>query len=505
MTHPHTKTEVETEEPGPTTPAPGPAPLAPKPAAARRWARLPPPPPVTPLTWALLSIITVLALAVRLKDPLTHPIIGAEDPYLHMERAWNLVQGEGAVNYPKGYILLLAPFTLLGPDGFYTVGRFLPPFIGAGAVVATFFLCRRHLEAAGALTAGLVIALAPEHIVRTNLLFPTALDLLVLPILFLAVMNATSGDRRWIWTAAGLGAFLLSTHPWVVALAGVPIVLYLVIVLVQEHGVRRLVTTPAVGGVGAIVVGFLVLPRPTGLNFAAAFPKISRLVGDPSTINPLPRYVNFDHMLGWSVVALAAAGAVAACVRRTRFALLTLLWALTTLPLVLVDWFDVWYLPHRSMAYFAIAAALLAGLAVNEIMRLVSHATPRMRRGTTLGVMAILLLALLPAAASTPAWYRIYRQQDFDAWEDLEASETPYLVTSSWESRTGYRVATARPAVYNPEFFENSALRDYELQQHPDLVVLVDGRGGKDAPPVDFLSDWTVIGRWGGITAYTHT
>ncbi|MGH2669188.1 MAG: hypothetical protein ACRDH5_08760, partial [bacterium] len=67
------------------------------------------------LRHAPLAALLLLALAVRLKDPLSTPVIAAEDPYVHMTRTWDLLQGHGFPDrYPPGFAVLLAPVALLG-------------------------------------------------------------------------------------------------------------------------------------------------------------------------------------------------------------------------------------------------------------------------------------------------------------------------------------------------------------------------------------------------------
>ena len=81
------------------------------------------------IAWRRLALAGILGLAllVRMREPLSSPIIGAEDPYLHMAHTWDLLQGNGfAPGYPPGFAILLVPFAVLGPDLFYLAARFLP-------------------------------------------------------------------------------------------------------------------------------------------------------------------------------------------------------------------------------------------------------------------------------------------------------------------------------------------------------------------------------------------
>ncbi|HEX2022003.1 MAG TPA: hypothetical protein VHH36_04775, partial [Candidatus Thermoplasmatota archaeon] len=294
------------------------------------------------------AAIVLLALALRLREPLSSPVIGAEDPYLRMANAWDVAQGRGLFtsHYPPGFSLLLAPFALMGPEVFYVVGRFLPPFLGAAQVLGVYALGRAYLRPVGALGGALVVALIPENVFRTNLLFPTALDLAVLPWLFLAALRAHEGSRRALVAAGAMLAALLVTHPWVVALV-VPVLAVHAALLLARSPRRAAMALAAVGVAGALlllVLGFLPgtwNPAPAFLRHAG--PRFAELARDPSSLFPLPIHVNLPLMLTWPAIALALAGAAVALVRRTPLALLALAWSALLLPFVLVDWFEVWF------------------------------------------------------------------------------------------------------------------------------------------------------------------
>ncbi|HVM45909.1 MAG TPA: hypothetical protein VM582_08250 [Candidatus Thermoplasmatota archaeon] len=170
----------------------------------------------------LLGGLLVLALAVRLREPLSSPIIGAEDPYLHMARAWELLEGHFPAGYPPGFTFLLAPFALLGPEAFYAAARFLPPFLGVVEVLGVYLLCRENLRTPAAFVAATAVALMPENILRTNLLFPTALDLAVLPFYLLHLLRASRGHRPALAWCAGIALVLGVVHPWVLVYIAPP-------------------------------------------------------------------------------------------------------------------------------------------------------------------------------------------------------------------------------------------------------------------------------------------
>lgn len=457
------------------------------------------------LSWStvLLVAILVLALALRLKEPLSSPIVGAEDPYLHMSKTWDLVQGKGWDHgYPPGFQVLLAPFALMGAEAFYLAARFLPPVLGVVQTLGLYLLARTRLNEGGALTAALLGAVMPENVFRTDLLFPTALDLAVLPFLFLLVVRATEGRRGAIVGAALVMLALLAVHPWVVALLVPVLAVFLGLLLLQgRRHLWPLAGAAALGLVGLVAV-FGFVPgtwNPAPQLWRHALPRLGQLVADPSSLFPLPVYVDLPAMLTVPALVLAATGAVVALVQRSRLALLALLWAAFLLPLTLVDWLGVWFIPHRCVAYLSLGVALLAGFAVHAVL---TAAPQRWHAPAAGAALAVVLVLTLPSAAATQTWYRLYDEDDYDAWEALDERETPMVVAGSWQGAEGYRAITGRDAVYNPTFFERGDVRDAWLRDHPGLVVLVDKHALDNGHPRGFLDGWKKVGEWGDVKAY---
>lgn len=463
------------------------------------------------LDFALLGVVAVIALALRLKEPLSSSIMGAEDSYRHVERVWDLVQGRGLGDYPPGLTLLLVPFTLLGPSGFYDVARFIPSVFGVGMVVAVFFLVRPYAHPAGALTASLLVAAMPEMVRRTDVLFPTALDLAILPVLFLFVLRASEGSQRSLIGVAIIGALLLAIHPWVMGLLVAPLVLFWVLMAAKKEGLVTLrdrlgwrggvAAAMFAVGVGALQVLHL---GPTSAPVRDhALPKLAQLASNPASITPLPLYVDLPEMLTLAALALAGIGAVVAVTRRNRFGLLALLWSALLLPVVFVDWLGLWYIPHRAVAYLGIGIAMLAAVAVSELFKLLADSN---KAQLPIGVgFAVLLLAfVVPAGAAIDPWYRIYDKEDHEAWHALDEMDTEYVMAASWQARMGYRAVTARPAEYNPDFFDREEVRDFELLQNPGLVVVVDAHAVEAGTNTTFLEDWDLIGQWGSTRAYVR-
>lgn len=449
---------------------------------------------------ALVAALLGLALFVRLREPLSSPIIGAEDPYVHMARAWDFVQGRGwSSAYPPGFAILLAPFAILGPEAFYAAARFLPPFLGGVEVLGVYLLARENLRTPAALVAATFVALMPENVFRTNLLFPTALDLALLPFFLMHLLRAARGSKRAIAWAAGIALFLAPVHPWVLVFM-LPPTLAVALLALRDARDRRLAYM-AIGALALVALAFAFLPgawNPAPAFLRHAGPRAVELATDPASLFPLPRYVDLPAMVSWTVLALAGVGALAALARRTTLGLVALAYTAAILPFVFVDWFDVWFIPHRSVAYLSLGLALLAALPV-ELM----GAIPEWSMGDVAAAAVIVVFALLtlgPIASSVQPWYRLYDEQDYDAWHAIADEEPSLVVTGSWQAAAGYRAITGEPSVYNPTFFQSGEARADNLERHPDLVVLIDDHA-RDAG-VKAPGGWREIGRWGDSVAY---
>lgn len=459
--------------------------------------------------WAprfLMGLVLVAALAVRLREPLSSPILGAEDPFLHMAQTWDVLQGHGLpAHYPPGFPVLLVPFAMLGPELFVLAARFLPPLLGVVGALGMFVLLERRVGGWGAVGGALAMALMPEVVFRTDLLFPTALDLALLPFVFHLALRAAEGSRGGLVGAIALTALLLVTHPWVVALL-VPTFAAFALALALRRERRRavpLVAASAVGGL-ALAVALAFLPgtwNPVPAFLRHAGPKLVALATNPASLFPLPRYVDLPAMLTWPALALAAAGAVRVLRTRKRVGLLALLWCALLLPFVLVDWFDVWFIPHRTVAYLAVGVAILCAYAIEAFVA----SMPR-RAKAPAGFVACVVVAVLlaPSAMAVAPWYRVVDRDDTRAWDALAARHPSLVVTSSWQAASGYRATTGEASVFSPSFFRDAGERDRALAAHPDLVVYVDAHAKENGLPTGFLSGWHKVGTWGDVTAYAR-
>ncbi len=197
---------------------------------------------------ALLLGIVVLGCALRLHDPLSTPVIGAEDPYTHLvltkealARGWfGGSQWLGGTGYPPGLHALGGVLAADSGTPLETWVMFAPIAFGALAIVGTFALANKLSGPVAGLVAALLVAVMPEHIFRTELYFPTALDMAMIPAYLLAFVLATeSGASRSqqggaIALFAVLTAALAFAHPWVVPLMLVPAAIWLALRVLRE-------------------------------------------------------------------------------------------------------------------------------------------------------------------------------------------------------------------------------------------------------------------------------
>ena len=436
---------------------------APTRPATKRRAELPRDPTTTkPVHWILLAAIVAVAIGVRLQETASSPLIGAEDPYRHMERTWDIVQGKGFAEYPPGLTLVLLPFTFLGPDALYVVSMYIPLAFAAVMVLGMFMLGRHYIHPSGGLVAASLMAVMPESIRRTDLLFPTALDLAILPFLLLAVLKVSEGNRRALVPAGLLGGFLMLSHPWVLALALPPLAVFALVMAWRQKPEWR----KAVVGIGAALALASVV-------FAFTATRLPQILGDLGSLATLPAYVDLPAMLTLPALLLGGVGAVLAIRSRDRFSILALLWTALLLPVVLVDWLGLWYVPHRSVVYLAMGIAMLAGVPVAELLRLLKESKPQAQPSVTFGAVGLALLVVTPTGIGMDPWYRTFSEAEMEAWHEV-GDMGKYVMTGSWEARAGYRAVTGQAANFNPEFFQDDFMRQMEERDHPGLVVLMD-------------------------------
>jgi hypothetical protein len=295
-----------------------------------------------------LAGIVLVGLLVRLAEPLSSPVLPAEDPFTHMVRLKaHLHEGGFQAQtpigdlYPPGmHAMLAAGWAFTGGD-LYPLFRFAPVVFGAIGLLGIGLLLWHRVGIVAALAGALAAALAPELVFRTTMMAPTAVDLAVLPFVFYALLEILAGRLAWTGVAAVLVGFLVFAHPWVLgvlAAAGLVFALLAVaqpwpVVDVPRLSSRGFATAMAVLGVGfglvlstcggfcgpgfGEVVGFggLQLVAPLVLVLAllpGAFLLVQDRALESLPANPY-RARSRARQIGLGLlVALAAAGVVAA-------------------------------------------------------------------------------------------------------------------------------------------------------------------------------------------------
>lgn len=226
--------------------------------------------PTTLLVLVFLAGIVAVGTYLRAEDPLSSPVIGAEDPYTHIvfikESLVNGAFGDsfylGTEMYPPGIHAFGGALAPLAGISLYDFARFVPIALGALGIVGMFVLANRLGGPIAGLASALVVAVMPENIFRTNLFFPTALDMALLPAFLLAFLLSWEREEgepdearlgiRWgpVLLFAALVPPVAFTHPWLVPLFLVPASLYAALRVARteaqmEAAVRRLAVPAA--------------------------------------------------------------------------------------------------------------------------------------------------------------------------------------------------------------------------------------------------------------------
>lgn len=539
------------------------------------------------LVVAGLLVVLGLALVERWQEPASSPVIGAEDPYTHMVFVREHVAHGGFAAasdrigvglYPPGMHALVGILWQDSGVDIYQLARWFPLAFGLLAAWGTFALLARHGPArtlpegsvpwsalVGAALAGFIVATNPEHVVRSDLLFPTGLDLALLPWVMLGIADALAGDRRGLVVAGVLSIALVVAHPWigfVIAGAGV-LAAGLGLVLVPE-GERRAADSVLAGLTLAGVALFASIYQKqfdsdkgfgTAGSLAAAIavvaafaffafriPLVRTLRGRVGTrvavavlaaagviaaywavlsADQLPLHVNYARMLGWPLLGLLSLGAVAVALRPSSAGLLGLALCAVTFPFTAFDILDSWYLPHRTMVYLIAGAAIVAGHAAAVLVeRLGSVRLVATRRAAPLAVAALVLVAgVATVAAGTDepyVWDRYMTDEEFavlDRLADrLDASGgRDHVITTSWVANVVLGALCEEDlSHFRDGFFKSSAKREEVLDDFADKgwepIVVVDSHtldiAAKKGLDLGFLDSWQVLDRAGDTTVY---
>lgn len=444
------------------------------------------------LVIGLLAATMVIGTALRLADPLSTRALGAEDPYTHvvLTKEWTQ-QGYfadsydlGTELYPPGMHAFLGAFVPFTGVPLYEFARIAPVFFGALAILGMFVLAHKLGGPVAGLGAAFLTAIMPEHIFRTELMFPTALDLALLPVWLYAFVLVLEKSRAGTVLFGLVGIPLAIMHPWLVPLFAVPLALFAVLRAFRGgHPIRSLAAPAALlVGVTAFAVAFRWDQSDTGFaDFAARAPGLGAIAGMDLAApmifvavaallgalaacalgllallprprlpararivigvvlaagavalvvllasRPLPHEVSYKAMLGPLAIGLGLAGLALAFARPSALADLGLGVSAILLPLTAIDLFGSPYWPQRTVVYLSVGVALLGAAAVAEIARLPLH-VPRLAASRATGAATILVLAVAATGAvaaepvDTYSWYRLYDEEDFAGFERVAA------------------------------------------------------------------------------------
>ncbi|HET6403047.1 MAG TPA: glycosyltransferase family 39 protein [Candidatus Thermoplasmatota archaeon] len=423
------------------------------------------------LVAALLSFLVVWGVALRLEDPLSTRALGAEDPYTHVvfTKEW-AEQGYfddsfhlGTGMYPPGmhaFLIAFAPYTGIA---LYDIARVLPAILGGLAILGMYVVGARLANRAAGLAAAFATAIMPEHIFRTELLFPTAFDLALLP-LWLLSFHLMLGEERRGGAILFVGASipLAIMHPWAVPLFGVPLIGYAALRTLRAHQPLRASAQALLLPVALVVVatsfamafrwddsdtgfadfagkvpglaGFSAWEMPGPLVFVIVLPMLAALaalgvlavaalasvrlpraarIGASLAVGAgllallvpltraLPQDVDYHEMLGPIAVALALAGFALAFVRPTALGDMGMVVTAFLFPLTALDIFGSPYWPQRTVAYLAVGVALLAANVVGQLYETHALVARSDRARRVAGPAAIVALSLVATGAAT--------------------------------------------------------------------------------------------------------
>lgn len=398
---------------------------------------------------ALIALTAVMGFMVRFQEPASTHVIPAEDPYTHMALVRNhladgnldpLVQS-GALYPPGMHAVIAAAHAFTGID-LHALFLYGPVLFGVVSVVGIAVLLWRHVGPAAAFVGGMAAALAPELIFRTTMMAPTAIDLALLPFLFLAMLETVRGRLGWsIGLSVGL-LFLVFAHPWLlIIIAPVTLGILLVGLLLARphrvgHGpIHRIAPLGAALALAAVAVALLAslticwdqcglgfqnlgdsssrldrvaglvagaslllagtlavmhlrwpgrdvalprLPVAGSITLALAAAALLVAVTFPAIKNGMPVHVDLVRMFGWPILGLAAIGLVAVPLGRWRAGWIGAAIVTVTYPFVIYNPLDSPFWPHRTAAYLGIGLVILAGIGAAALLSTARWLAPRL-------------------------------------------------------------------------------------------------------------------------------
>lgn len=398
------------------------------------------PHPRASLVLAIGAVALAVALGVflRLADPLSSPVVPAEDPYTHMALVREHLRtgdldplNDRETVYPPGLHAFLATAWVFTGSDLYDIILLGPVVLGAVGVLGMAVLVWRTAGPAAGFVAALALAVAPEAIFRTTMMSPTALDLAILPFFLYALVRVMTGRLGWIGVAAPTAVFLALAHPWVLAILCAAGLVFLVCTVLFPWPASRTAPLTMPGLVACIgVLG-------SGLGIAFLMPSFNGVLNLPSSVNlvplgfgilalalapaivmaftrrrrwpsawltrgppPLlvrlglslgiaatllitgflavqqgmPSLVDLPRMFGWPILALAFAALVALPFIASPVANLAAALVAATLPFVVFNPLQSEFLPHRTAVFLGVALAVLTGVVAGALAHAAANA-----------------------------------------------------------------------------------------------------------------------------------
>ncbi len=345
----------------------------------------------------------------------------------------------GGTLYPPGMHAILATTWVYTGLDLYDIFRVGPVAFGAIGILGVAIMVGRHAGPFAGSVAALATALAPELIFRTTMMAPTAVDLAVLPFIFLAGAEALRGGRAWGIVAGMLMTFLVVSHPWMLAIFGPLMLAWVITAIPAVWWGREAVRVDPIGAViMLLVVGANLIAAVTicwdecGLGFQdlvfarmeAALDRVSLAIGIaclvaaaalftfrravvriqdyliaaaapvhlritlglclaatlflltlPAVEAGMPEFVDLPRMYGWGMLGLAALAFSCLPFMRHRIGLPLAGLAMITYPFVVYNPLDSPYWPHRTAAYLGIALVAFTGIGAAMVVRALRLAT----------------------------------------------------------------------------------------------------------------------------------
>jgi uncharacterized protein (TIGR03663 family) len=197
--------------------------------------------------WYFALFLGVMALAAVLRFWELGARTFHGDEAIHAGFAWQLADGRGYVHNP----LTHGPFQFFGTalifilfgDSDYTA-RVLPALFGAALVALPFFF-RGHLGRAGALAAGLLLALSPTLLYFSRFAREDIyIAFFTLSLVICAWRYLAEGGRRYLYLIAGLLALSFATKEVAYIIAAMFLV-YLDLLVAREFAVQMGLSSPS--------------------------------------------------------------------------------------------------------------------------------------------------------------------------------------------------------------------------------------------------------------------